>query len=145
MKLMLVLIVAALLPGAPRRSNRPALVNTCLITDHVPALVDFYTRVLGQPARRTGDVYAEFHTPTAVLAIFSAAAEEAYIPGSAQPGRNASAILEFRVDDVDAEFVRLQAIVRTWIKRPGNTPWGTRSFYFRDLDGNLVDFYAPPR
>jgi catechol 2,3-dioxygenase-like lactoylglutathione lyase family enzyme len=22
-------------------------------------------------------------------------------------------------------------------------PWGTRSFYFRDPDGNLIDLYAP--
>lgn len=22
-------------------------------------------------------------------------------------------------------------------------PWGTRSIYFRDPDGNLVDFYSP--
>jgi catechol 2,3-dioxygenase-like lactoylglutathione lyase family enzyme len=24
-----------------------------------------------------------------------------------------------------------------------NSAWGTRSFYFRDPDGNLIDFYAP--
>lgn len=56
---------------------------------------------------------------------------------------NKSAILQFRVRDVDKEYARLQGIVKTWVKPPTNQPWGTRSFYFRDPDGNLVDFYGP--
>jgi len=51
-------------------------------------------------------------------------------------------ILEFKVTDVDAEFARLQGFVKTWVKPPTNQPWGTRSFHFRDPDGNLVDSYA---
>lgn len=141
MRIAATLLGAGLLTAAPQR-HPPALVNTCLITDHVATLADYYERVLGEPARRFGGAYAEVRTATGVLAIFSAAAQDAYIPGSAKPARNASVILEFRVDDVDREFVRLQPLVRTWIKRPANTPWGTRSFYFRDPDGNLVDFYS---
>jgi catechol 2,3-dioxygenase-like lactoylglutathione lyase family enzyme len=30
-----------------------------------------------------------------------------------------------------------------WVKGPTTQPWGTRSIYFRDPDGNLVDFFAP--
>jgi uncharacterized glyoxalase superfamily protein PhnB len=88
-------------------------------------------------------VYAEFHTGAAVLAIFSAEAQQKYIPGSAEPAKNRSSILEFRVANVDAEYVRLQSFVETWVKPPTNQPWGTRSVYFRDPDGNLVDFYSP--
>jgi catechol 2,3-dioxygenase-like lactoylglutathione lyase family enzyme len=143
MKIVLALIGAAVLTATQPGHDSPTLVNTCLITDHVAVLVDFYQRVLALPAQRTGDAYAEFHTGAAVLAIFSAAAQEAYIPGSARPAHNASTILEFRVGDVDHEFARLQPIVHVWIKKPATTPWHTRSFYFRDPDGNLVDFYAP--
>jgi catechol 2,3-dioxygenase-like lactoylglutathione lyase family enzyme len=120
----------------------PALTNTCLVTSRFSQLVDFYEHVLGVPAQRTGTQYAEFHTGSAVLAIFDQAAQEAYIPGSTQPEHNASSIVEFRVDDVDAEFTRLQTIVHVWVKRPAVTPWHTRSFYFRDPDGNLVDFFS---
>ena len=123
--------------------SRPVLVNTCLITDRFSELVGFYERVLGTPPSVKIGEYAEFHTGAGVLAIFSAKAQEKYIPGSSEAASNKSAILEFRVSNVDEEFVRLQEIVKVWVKRPTNQPWGTRSFYFRDPDGNLVDFYAP--
>jgi catechol 2,3-dioxygenase-like lactoylglutathione lyase family enzyme len=80
-----------------------------------------------------------------VLAIFSADAQERYIPGSADAGRNRSIILEFRVADADGEYMRLQGLVKIWVKPPTTQPWGTRSIYFRDPDGNLVDFFTPPR
>jgi catechol 2,3-dioxygenase-like lactoylglutathione lyase family enzyme len=128
----------------PSDVTRPVLVNTCLITGKFTELVDFYQHALGvSPQSVTSGVYAEFPTGRGVLAIFSAEAQEKYIPGAAQPANNRSAILEFRVANVDAEYVRLQSFVETWVKPPTNQPWGTRSLYFRDPDGNLVDFYSP--
>jgi len=66
------------------------------------------------------------------------------IPGSATPAHNQSAILEFRVSDPDAEYARLRDFVK-WVKPPTTQPWGMRSIYFRDPDGNLVDFFAPAK
>lgn len=123
----------------------PALVNICLITQDVKGLVSFYEQVLQAKATWSGPDYAEFPTGVGVLAIFSAEAQEKYIPGSAQAGGNKGVILEFRVADPDAEYKRLSGIVKTWVKPPTTQPWGTRSIYFRDPDGNLVDFYTPPR
>lgn len=120
----------------------PALINTCLITNDVNRLTDFYAKVLKARPERTGGDYIEFHTGAGVLAIFSAEAQEKYIPGSAKAGENHSAILEFKVGDVDQEYARLHDIVQTWVKGPTNQPWGTRSIYFRDPDGNLVDFFT---
>ena len=74
---------------------------------------------------------------------FSEDAQEKYIPGSAKAATNRSVVLQFRVADVDQEYRRLKVLVKTWVKQPANQPWGTRSIYFRDPDGNLVDFYAP--
>ncbi|MGD1021479.1 MAG: VOC family protein [Candidatus Sulfotelmatobacter sp.] len=122
-------------------SRIPRLMHTCLITDNVNQLVQFYEPILGLKAHRSGEDYVEFHTGAGVLALFSAAAQERYIPGSTDAGRNKSAILEFEVADVDAEYARLQSLVKTWVKPPTTQPWGTRSIYFRDPDGNLVDFY----
>ena len=122
---------------------RPVLINTCLITAKFSQLVDFYQRVLGVAPRVSNGVYAEFRTDRGVLAIFTAEAQEQYIPGSATPASNKSAILEFRVANVDEEFMRLRNFIETCVKPPTNQPWGTRSFYFRDPDGNLIDFYAP--
>ena len=123
----------------------PALVNTCLITNNVARLTDFYERVLQIPPKKNGTEYVEFPTEVGVLAIFSANAQEKYIPHSAEPGNNRSAILEFRVPDADKEYKRLQVIVTTWVKPPTTQPWGTRSIYFRDPDGNLVDFFTLTR
>jgi len=119
------------------------LINTCLITDNVHRLADFYSRVLEIEPRWSGDSYVEFPTSAGVLALFAADAQEKYIPGSAAAAHNQSAILEFRVNDVDQEYARLQGLVK-WVKGPTTQPWGTRSIYFRDPDGNLIDFFVPP-
>jgi uncharacterized glyoxalase superfamily protein PhnB len=123
-------------------SVRPILVNTCIVTKSVRRLVEFYQPILQQKAKWSGDDYAEFATGVEVLAIFSATEQEKYIPGSAKGATNRSVILEFKVADVDAEYRRLRGVVKTWVKLPATQPWGTRSFYFRDPDGNLVDFYS---
>ena len=124
-----------------QQQPNPILINTCLITTNVSRLVNFYENVLGMKARWSGEQYAEFHTGVGVLAIFSAEAQEKYIPGSSEAASNRSVILQFKVADVDHEYVRLQPLVTIWVKKPTTQPWGTRSVYFRDPDGNLVDFY----
>jgi uncharacterized glyoxalase superfamily protein PhnB len=123
-------------------SEHPVLINTCLISKDVKTLAAFYQQVLKLEPQFSGGNYAEFRTGAGVLAIFDAAAQEKYIPGSAIAGANQSVVLEFRVDDVDAEYARLQGVVKTWVKGPTTQPWGTRSIYFRDPDGNLVDFFT---
>jgi catechol 2,3-dioxygenase-like lactoylglutathione lyase family enzyme len=119
----------------------PSLIYTCLITNDVKQLTDFYERALQMKPHASGDSYVEFPTDAGTLAIFGASAQEKYIPGSAPPGQNKSAILEFNVANVDAEYFRLQGIVKVWVKPPTTQPWGSRSVYFRDPDGNLVDFF----
>jgi uncharacterized glyoxalase superfamily protein PhnB len=124
------------------RERTPILVNTCLITVDAKRLVEFYQPVLNRKAKWSGPDYAEFATGAGRLAIFSASAQQKYIPGSADAAQNRSVILEFKVADADAEYRRLQGLVKDWVKPPSTQPWGTRSIYFRDPDGNLVDFYS---
>jgi catechol 2,3-dioxygenase-like lactoylglutathione lyase family enzyme len=146
----MVLLLGTISSISPRRTTQaqshvdPALINTCLITNDVKALTAFYAQVLQIEPRKSGDDYVEFPTKVGTLALFAASAQEKYIPGSATAGQNHSSILEFRVGNVDEEYARLRPIVRSWVKGPTTQPWGTRSIYFRDPDGNLVDLFTPP-
>jgi uncharacterized glyoxalase superfamily protein PhnB len=126
----------------PSGDHAPILTNACLITNDVRQLVRFYEPILALKAKWSGEDYAEFSAGGATLAIFSAKAQEKYIPGSTEAARNKSVILEFRVADVDQEYRRLQGLVKMWVKPPSTQPWGTRSIYFRDPDGNLLDFFS---
>jgi len=57
-----------------------------------------------------------------------------------------SIMLEFRVDDVDAECARLrslQEVVLEFVMPPTTLSSGNRSIYFRDPDGNLINFFTP--
>jgi uncharacterized glyoxalase superfamily protein PhnB len=131
-------------PSASNNTRHPRLFNVCLVTEDVRRLVDFYEPVFQRKADWSGSEYADFAAGGAVLAIFSAAAQEKYIPGSAKAAKNHSVILEFQVADADEEYRRLQGIVKNWVKPPTTQPWGTRSIYFRDPDGNLIDFFDRP-
>jgi len=122
----------------------PALVHTCLITPDIRALAAFYTQVLKIQPIWSGADYVEFPSSVGTLAIFSYSAQQQYIPSATEPASSRGVILEFRVPDVDREFVRLQPLVKIWVKPPTTQPWGTRSIYFRDPDGNLLNFFTEP-
>lgn len=129
----------------PKPTPRLALV--CLISSDVKRLADFYESILGVKATWSGQDYAELATQDAsVVAIFSFAAQQRYIPDVTEAAHNRSMILEFQVADVDRAYSQLRrGVVKTWVKPPTTQPWGTRSIYFRDPDGNLVNFFMPAK
>jgi catechol 2,3-dioxygenase-like lactoylglutathione lyase family enzyme len=114
-----------------------------IITDDLDRMVAFYQQVTGITAERPAPVFAEFVSPMATLAIGHTQTATAFGTGTAEPAANRSVILEFRVDDVDAEFARLRPHVHSWVQEPTTMPWGNRSTLFRDPDGNLVNLFAP--
>ncbi|MBV9289088.1 MAG: VOC family protein, partial [Hyphomicrobiales bacterium] len=62
--------------------------------------------------------------------------------GSAEPLSNRTAIIEFEVNDVDAEFARLKDELEV-VHEPKMMPWGNRAAQFRDPEGTLVGLYTP--
>jgi uncharacterized glyoxalase superfamily protein PhnB len=62
--------------------------------------------------------------------------------GSAEASANRTAILEFRVDDVDAEFARLKDKAEV-VHEPKVMPWGNRTAQFRDPEGTAVPLFMP--
>jgi len=116
--------------------------STRLIAADIKALVGFYELVTGQSAEWLAPQFAEIVTPAATLAIGSAETVALFQAGSAEPGANRTAMIEFMVSDVDAEFERLKGKV-TVVHEPKMMPWGNRSVQFRDPEGTIVGLFAP--
>lgn len=119
-------------------------VSVRIITADVPRLVRFYERVMGLPATMYTEDFAELSTPACTLAIGGTRTLLLFGDDIARPADNHTAIIEFRVDDVDEEFSRLSDLVAgKVVQEPTTMPWGNRSLLFRDPDGNLVNFFTP--
>lgn len=114
-----------------------------IITDDVDRLVAFYEKVLGVSALRPAPVFAEFVVPSCTLAIGHSQTAQLFGAGSVAGANNRTVIIELRVDDVEAEYVRLKPFVDDWVKEPTTMPWGNRSMLFRDPDGNLLNLFEP--
>lgn len=113
-----------------------------LITDDIEVMVDFYEKVTQVTAERPAPVFAEFRYSTCTLAIGHTATTVIF-NNAAEPASNRTAILEWMVDDVDAEYERLRPIATAWEMEPTLLPWGNRAILFRDPDGNLVNLFTP--
>ena len=116
-----------------------------IITSDIKALILFYEKITGFPITKHTEDFAELRTPSMILAIGSTRTLQLF-GGThlATPQTNRSIILEFRVDDVDAEYGKLKEhLGNDLVQTPTTMPWGNRSMLFRDPDGNLVNFFTP--
>jgi predicted enzyme related to lactoylglutathione lyase len=118
--------------------------GVCLITKNVRALSEFYVEALGMTAQGD-DTHMELCTASAGIAIFSEEGMEGMAPGSMQGSGCGSITLGFEVADADAEYERIREMGAPIVKPPQTHPWGARAFWFRDPDGNVLDFYQPLR
>ena len=117
-------------------------VSARIITDDIKRLVQFYEG-LGLKAVWYTDDFAELSSATCTLAIGSKRTMDLFGAGAATPAANRSVILEFRVDDVDGAYRKLEGHVTDVVQQPTTQPWGNRSLLFRDPDGNLVNLFTP--
>ncbi|GLE54658.1 VOC family protein [Mycobacterium montefiorense] len=118
-------------------------VSTRIITADVNRLVSFYEKVTEIKAVWGNELFAEIPTPVGALAIGSDKTVALFGAGSAEPAANRSAIIEFIVEDVDAEYQRLRGSVGEVVTEPTTMPWGNRALLFRDPDANLVNLFTP--
>ena len=121
--------------------NNTQFTGVCLITSNVPRLRHFYEQVLlvrGEGEER----HVAIEIPGANLTIFSRNGMEEMAPGSMQEAGTGCFTLEFGVDDVDQEVKRLAEMGVPLVKPALTYPWGRRSAWFRDPDGNIVNLYS---
>ena len=128
------------------------LVQSRIVTDNVERLAAFYARLVGAPVA-LNEYYVE--VPAGPVSVgFSkrrfteyhrecaAAAAGAAVPGP--QGLRPEVILDFLVDDVDAEYERISALGVEWVLPPTTQPWGNRNMIFRDPEGNLINVFSRP-
>jgi catechol 2,3-dioxygenase-like lactoylglutathione lyase family enzyme/predicted SnoaL-like aldol condensation-catalyzing enzyme len=113
----------------------------CIITQDVQKLRNFYRDVL-QTDPEGDDVFATFSTAAATLSLFTEQGMEQMAPNSMKGAGHGGYTLEFEVEDVDREYQRLTQLNIPIVKSPTTQSWGRRSVWFRDPDGNIVNFYA---
>jgi catechol 2,3-dioxygenase-like lactoylglutathione lyase family enzyme len=122
------------------------LVQSRIVTDDVARLAGFYPKLLGVPVT-LNDYYVELQAGPATVG-FSRRRFTEYRDDdcgeAARAGRlrRDEVILDFLVDDVDAEYPRIAALGVEWVLLPATQPWGNRSMIFRDPAGNLVNVFS---
>ena len=120
------------------------LVQCRMVTDDVEGLAGFYAGLLAVPADPERVLRRD--RGRAGLGGFLPA-EVHRVPGARVPRRRQGRdeiILDFLVDDVDAEYPRIAALGVEWVMPPTTQPWGNRSMVFRDPAGNLVNVFSRP-
>ena len=113
----------------------------CLVTRDVLRLRSFYAAIL-QVETEGDDTFATLSTPGAALSIFTEEGMERMAPGSMHDSGCGRYTLEFEVENVDREFDRLKELEVIFVKPPTTQTWGRRSVWFRDPDGNIINFFA---
>ena len=116
--------------------------STRLIAADMKTMVSFYEKVTGKSATWLAPVFAEITTSGATLAIGSLETVSLWKDGSAEPGANRTAFLEFQVADIDTEYERLKDEV-VLVHEMKTMPWGNKTFQFRDPEGTAVSLYMP--
>ena len=118
------------------------LVQSRIVTDDVEGLAGFYARLLGVRAA-LNEYYVELEAGSASVGFSKRRFTECHDAGPGPLGRD-EVILDFLVDDVDAEYPRIDALGVQWVLPPTTQPWGNRSMIFRDPAGHLVNVFSRP-
>jgi predicted enzyme related to lactoylglutathione lyase len=117
-----------------------------MVTDDVERLAGFYARLLGVPTA-LNEYYVEIQAGPASVGFSRrrfTEHREADSPPAPGAGRRDEIILDFLVDDVDAEYPRIAALGVDLVMPPTTQPWGNRSMMFRDPAGHLVNVFSRP-
>jgi predicted enzyme related to lactoylglutathione lyase len=134
-------------PPSAAKGTIVDFVSVRVITHDVERLATFWEQVTGLPVTRPVPVFAELRTPTGTIAIGAPATVGMLGDAGPVPGQNRSVFVELRVDDVDATWERIKALVPQTIPEivlePTDMPWGNRSLILRDPDGGLVNLFTP--
>jgi uncharacterized glyoxalase superfamily protein PhnB len=116
----------------------------CLVSARVGDLRRFYMDLLQREPSGDEHWWVDFDRigdNGAQLSIYSAEGMEQMAPGSMDRAGAGRSTIELEVEDVDVVHERLVAGGAPVVKPPTTQPWGRRSVWVRDPDGNIVNLY----
>ena len=118
------------------------LIQGRIVTEDVEGMASFYSSLLGTRVP-LNEFYVEI--PTGAMSVgfskcrFTEEHGNATGCTSSRSARPGELILDFAVDDVDAEYERIAALGVDWVLPPTTQPWGRRTMLFRDPESHLVN------
>jgi predicted enzyme related to lactoylglutathione lyase len=102
----------------------------CIQARDALPLVAFYRKVFGREPEVDGGVDFRFRDEQLTV----------YQMGEGEGPETRGAAMIYKVEDVDAEYARLNALGLANLGAPTDKPWGVRSFMIQDSAGNLISF-----
>jgi catechol 2,3-dioxygenase-like lactoylglutathione lyase family enzyme len=118
------------------------LILVTIVTANLEPMRTFYQQVLQiEPQLYRGN-YVEFPLEAGTLALWRQSECAEYGLGAVRGAANDRVLIELEVADVDAEYARLRGLQVEVIQELRTQPWGQRTFYVRDPDGNVLTWYT---
>jgi catechol 2,3-dioxygenase-like lactoylglutathione lyase family enzyme len=111
-----------------------------LVSDDVKRLGKFYESVL-QVELEGNDKFILITLAGVQLGLWAREEMENLSPGSTKNAGIGGCLIEFETTDFDRDYERLKAMDVNLIKEPTTQSWGRKSVWFRDPDGNIVNFF----
>jgi catechol 2,3-dioxygenase-like lactoylglutathione lyase family enzyme len=112
-----------------------------IVTAKLEQMRTFYQEVLQVEPQTYRGNYVEFILEAGMLALWRQSECEAFGIAPVRGAANHSVLIELEVADVDGEYTRLKSLQLEWVQELTTQPWGHRTFYVRDPDGNVLNFH----
>lgn len=111
----------------------------CLITENVQELAYFYSKLLDKIVEGDGN-YSYIKMQNNHISFCSVDIEKSVAPEYSLPQKGGRSIIELNVEEIDILFNRVSELNFRIIKPIKTEPWGIRSFWVEDPDGNITSF-----
>lgn len=126
---------------------QPQIALITLLTGDVPAMRSFYEEVIGFPVKTDMEQYVEFESEGVRFsicdrAVMSEATEHVDYRDAAEGQRCELAFPCAMPEDVDVAYRRIVAAGAVPVKPPADMPWGQRTAFFADPEGNIHELFA---
>ena len=113
-----------------------------IVTANLDSMRAFYEAVLQSEPQIYRGNYVEFTLETGTLALWRQSECAEYGLGALRGAANDRVLIELAVADVDAEYARLRGLQVDVVQELRTQPWGQRTCYVRDPDGNVLTLYT---